>query len=120
MIGTLSKKGVRNLRNRKGGLSDGQVRRLEELCRGAGLRVKQLWNTLGRHITNARGTATCRRATRRVASENLGLWVADQRTAFKKGKLDPERTRRLEAIGIKWRIRQRTNEATREHPRAAL
>ena len=52
--------------------------------------------------------------------ENLGLWVADQRTAFKKGKLDPERTRRLEAIGIKWRIRQRTNEATREHPRAAL
>ena len=52
--------------------------------------------------------------------ENLGLWVADQRTASKKGKLDPERTRRLEAIGIKWRIRQRTNEATREHPRAAL
>ena len=119
MIGTLSKKGVRNLRNRKGGLSDGQVRRLEELCRGAGLRVEQLWNTLGRHITNARGHCDVPKS-HKEGGENLGLWVADQRTAFKKGKLDPERTRRLQAIGIKWRIRQRTNEATREHPRAAL
>ena len=37
--------------------------------------------------------------------ENHGLWVSNQRMAFKKGKLDPKRAQRLEGLGMKWRIK---------------
>ena len=33
---------------------------------------------------------------------DVGLWVQFQRQAYKKGTLDPERVRRLEAVGLSW------------------
>jgi hypothetical protein len=35
-------------------------------------------------------------------SANLGVWVSRQRQLNKKGKLDPEREKRLEAVGFEW------------------
>jgi len=35
----------------------------------------------------------------------LGRWQQHQRNNYKKGKLSPYRTKRLEEIGFKWRIR---------------
>jgi len=40
----------------------------------------------------------------REGDENLGMWLSNQRRAKNSGKIDPERARRLEAIGIQWRL----------------
>ena len=44
--------------------------------------------------------------------ENLGKWLSNQRTLKKQGTLDPARRRRLEEIGVVWKI----NDASRRTP----
>jgi len=46
------------------------------------------------------------------AHENLGKWLSNQRTLKKQGTLDPARRRRLEEIGVVWKI----NDASRRTP----
>jgi hypothetical protein len=33
----------------------------------------------------------------------LGVWISNQRTKFRKGQLNADQVRRLEAIGFKWK-----------------
>ena len=40
----------------------------------------------------------------------LGVWVHNQRTLFKNGKMDPERKRMLDEIGFDFNPKDKTNE----------
>ena len=40
----------------------------------------------------------------------LGIWVSNQRTAYKKGKMSSNRIEKLEAIGFRWRINKSKEE----------
>ena len=91
---------------KKESVSDVRVRRLEEL----GFE----WNTLDAQWERnfARLEAYHKREghcdvpqSHKEDGENHGLWVSNQRMAFKKGKLDPKRAQRLEGLGMKWRIK---------------
>jgi hypothetical protein len=41
-----------------------------------------------------------------LGNPNLGQWVATQRAARKKGRLDQEQIRRLESLGFRWQARR--------------
>lgn len=49
----------------------------------------------------------------------LGSWLANQRTYYRSGTLQPERVRRLEALGITWNIRDAKRDSRWERALAA-
>jgi hypothetical protein len=56
-------------------------------------------------LTNYRETyGHCDVPFRWRENPNLGQWVATQRAARKKVRLDQEQIRRLESLGLRWRL----------------
>ncbi len=50
-----------------------------------------------------------------VNGVNLGIWLCNQRTSYRKGTLSEERIKLLEDIGIRWNIKQETVNENLEH-----
>jgi hypothetical protein len=90
-----------------GRLTPERVRRLEEL----GV-VWDLYDTAFERGLDAlvayvaeNGSADVPRRYTTADAFRLGVWLSSKRTAYKAGRLSPERVRQLEELGVRWRTR---------------
>jgi hypothetical protein len=103
-------------RNSRGKLNPERVERLEALPRWSWSVLTDQWENGFAHLArfaDREGHARVR-ADHVERDHRLGRWVVTQRVAYRRGKLKPERARRLEALpGWEWNPQKRKGEAER-------
>ena len=60
------------------------------------------WYNLAVEYYNKRGNLLVSKKYETSSGENLGKWIANKRTAYKKGNLLPSQVEMLESIGMVW------------------
>jgi hypothetical protein len=107
---------TQRFRNSSGKLTPERVGRLEALPHWSWNLFSEQWQNGFAHLVRfADREKHARVRTDHVERDyRLGTWVARQRVAYRRGKFEPERARRLEALpGWEWSSRKRKGEAER-------
>jgi hypothetical protein len=101
-------KWVNKLRSRKSRLSEDKVKRLEEIGFYWGESLKAHWEKMFCELIAYRQEhGDCLVKSRDLENPELGIWVVNQRRQYRKGRIPPDRIKRLEEIGFVWDTRKK-------------
>ncbi|MBI4745015.1 MAG: helicase associated domain-containing protein [Deltaproteobacteria bacterium] len=96
----------------KGTLSPDKIRRLEEIGFPWDSRDKTFEDGITETLKYKQefGTPNAPLRYQTVAGFKLGIWQSHKKQAFKKGKLSPDKVKRLEDMGFKWNCRNQSDD----------